>query len=920
MKNSIPVLIFLILISCKTDNYKAVPNTVTIENLKCEYAASPINIETSKPRFSWNISSLVSGQKQTHYQIQVSKGEDMTNPIWNSGKVKSSSTNQIVYEGENLESDSHYFWKVIAWDKNGQRLVSEVAFFGTALLHEKDWDAQWIGSGPVKEPNLEHGFLKSTKEQASLKDTIKHNGRSLLLRNEFESKKNIKSAKVYVTGLGYYELFLNGKRVGDHVLSPAKTNYSKEILYDTYDLKAHLKEGKNVFGIHLGNGWYNPYKQWWNEYRMQWFGAESAVLQLHIEYENGEKIKITSGDDWKYHEGPVLYNCIYDGEYYDANQEIENWSGVNYDDSNWNDVVIMEKPKGVLRSQTMQAIKVVQIIDPVKVHKPKPGVLVYDMGQNFAGWAKITVKGKKETILHLQFAEEIHEDGSINTTSNEHAKAEANYVLKGGDSESYEPKFTFFGFRYVEITADTELPEIEKIQGCVVYSDNELTGSFECANETINKIHRATVWSQKSNMIGFPLDCPQRDERLGWFGDAQVTAEEAMFNFDMPRFYHNWITGIRKNQNNLTGDIPIISPRPYIIDEGVEWSSTYLTMIWQYYVYYGDRKILEENYDAMKKYLIFLDNEAEDHILKKGWIGDWGSLVKDWEEGEPESVPTAFYYWNSKILAKIAHVLGEKKDVEYFSNKAETIKKAYNKRFFNPVTNEYHQGSQMANAFPLYLGLVLEENKEQVLNNLVDDIINKNNGHLTTGVLGSKYMIDALTMEGRADVAYLLATQTGYPSWSDMVEKYTTMSEFWTLKQSHNHVMTGSIDAFFYKTLAGFNLDENYPGCERIIIKPYIPESLPFVKASIKTIRGKVSVDWENDNATLNLKIEIPANMTGDIYIPVNKEKGDKLLEELISENQNIKFIDTTDKYQHFEVNSGAYEFVVKHGMSKEDK
>lgn len=907
MKNIIIILLLISSFSCKKDP------RVFIGNLKCEYASSPINIETSKPRFSWNISSGIYGQKQTAHQLLVSRQEDISNPIWDSGKINSSLTNQIIYNGEKLESNSKYYWQVIIWDKNGVRFESTVANFGTALLDQKDWDAEWIGAGPDTEPNLEHGFLKSVEEQASLTDTIKHDGRSLLLRNEFETEKEIKSAKVYVTGLGYYELYLNGSRVGDHVLSPAKTNYSKEVLYDTYEITTQLKEGLNVFGIHLGNGWFNPYKKWWNEYRMQWFGAKRAILQLHIEYENGEKIKITSGDNWKYHKGPVLYNCIYDGEYYDANSEIKNWSSLNFDDSNWKDVIIMENPKGALRSQTMQAIKIVQVIDPVEVYRPKEGVLVYDMGQNFAGWAKITVKGIKGTKLHLQFAEEIHEDGSINTTSNEHAKAEATYILKGGELETYEPKFTFYGFRYVEVTADSELPKIEKIQGCVVHSDNERTGHFECGNETINKIHRATVWSQKSNMIGFPLDCPQRDERLGWFGDAQVTTEEAMFNFDMPRFYNNWITGIRKNQDGSTGDIPIISPRPYIIDEGVEWSSTYLIMIWQYYVYYGDKNILYENYDAMKTYLKFLDTEADNHILKQGWIGDWGSLVKGWEEGEPESVPTAFYFWNSNILAKIATVLEEKEDTDYFSHKAETIKKAYNNRFFNPLKNEYHQGSQMANAFPLYLGLVPEEHKKFVLNNLVDDILNKNKGHLTTGVLGSKYMIDALTQNGRADVAYLLATQTGYPSWSDMVEKYTTMSEFWTLKQSHNHVMTGSIDAFFYKTLAGFNLDENYPGCERIIIRPFIPESLSYVKSSIVTIRGKVGIHWKNNNSELSLKVEIPANMVGEIYVPINKEGGDSFSEELNPNIQNIKFLDATDKYRRYLVDSGVYEFVVKH-------
>jgi alpha-L-rhamnosidase len=674
MKNFIPILILLIITSCKTDNSKISSNNLGIGNLKCEYAFSPINIETSTPRFSWIISSGIYGQKQTSYQILVSRQEDISSLIWDSGKINSSLTNQIIYNGEKLESNSKYFWRVIIWDRDGARIESAVTNFGTALLDQKDWDAKWIGAGPDKEPYLVKGFLKNVKEQASLTDTIGHDGRSLLLRSEFQTKKEIKSAKVYVTGLGYYELFLNGNRVGDHVLSPAKTNYSKEILYDTYDITSQLKEGKNAFGIHLGNGWFNPYKKWWNEYRMQWFGAKRAILQLHIEYENGEKIKITSSDNWKYHQGPVLYNCIYDGEYYDANQEIKNWASAIYDDSNWKDVIIMEGSKGALRSQTMQPIKVTQVIEPVKVYRPEQSVLVYDMGQNFAGWAKITVKGKKGTKLHLQFAEEIHEDGSINTTSNEHAKAEATYILKGGGSETYEPRFTFYGFRYVEVTADLELPEIVKIQGRVVHSDNELIGYFECANKTINKIHRATVWSQKSNMIGFPLDCPQRDERLGWFGDAQVTAEEAMFNFDMPLFYNNWITGIRKNQNDSTGDIPIISPRPYIIDEGVEWSSTYLIMIWQYYVYYGDKNILYENYDAMKTYLKFLDSEADNHILKQGWIGDWGSLVKDWEEGEPESVPTAFYYWNSKILGKIAEVLEEKEDVDYFLIKRKPLK------------------------------------------------------------------------------------------------------------------------------------------------------------------------------------------------------------------------------------------------------
>ncbi|MEN8193550.1 MAG: family 78 glycoside hydrolase catalytic domain [Bacteroidota bacterium] len=911
MKIIISFLIFIRLISSVNYSHSSNDTNLRIEKMKCEYAATPINVDRLKPRFSWIISSDTRGEKQTAYQIIVSKDEDMTCYLWDSGRINSSSTNQISYDGTELESNSLYFWQVRIWNKDSKMYKSKISSFGTALLHHDEWIAEWIGASPTQEPKLPNGFLKNAKEQYSLSDTIKHDGRSILLRNEFECKENIKNARIYVTGLGYYELLLNGEKVGDHVLSPAKTNYSKEVLYDTYDVTTQLLKGKNALGIHLGNGWFNPYKKWWQEYRMQWFGAKRAILQLHIEYENGSDTVITTNKYWKYKHGPIFYNCIYDGEFYDATKEITNWSSIDFDDSSWENVNIIEPPEGELRSQTMQAIKVTQLIDPVKVIESKPNIIIYDMGQNFSGWTKITVRGKRGTKLHLQFAEDINEDGTINTTSNENAKAEAVYILKGEDSETYESKFTFYGFKYVEVTAEPSLPEIESIQGCVVHSDNKLIGQFECGDETINKIHSATVWSQKSNMIGYPLDCPQRDERLGWFGDAQVTAEEAMFNFDMSLFYNNWITGIRKNQDQLSGDIPIISPRPYIWDEGVEWSSTYIILIWKYYIYYGDKSILIENYDAVKRYLGFLDSIAENYILKQGWIGDWGSLVKGWKEGEPESVPTAFYYWDSEILSKIAGVLEKEADSVYYSRKADIIKEAYNKRFFNPVKKEYNDGSQMANAFPLYLGLVPNKYKEAVLNNLVDDIINKNNGHLTTGVLGSKYMIDALTMEGRADVAYLLATQTGYPSWSDMVEKYTTMCEFWTLKQSHNHVMTGSIDAFFYKTLAGININENYPGCERIILKPYIPETLSHVKASVETIRGKVGIHWENNDSELRVNVEIPANVTADLYLPSETESKIYDGEILASNSNGIKFIGSTEGYVHYTVNSGKYKFVI---------
>lgn len=909
----LPGLIFLSVLFMGCDLLKQ-PQT-SVAELRCEYAIDPHNIDNPAPRFSWIIESEIRGQRQTAYQIHVSKNKTELGKklklLWDSGRVESAGATHIEYRGAPLASNSHYFWHVIIWDKDGLPHESRIAEFETAQFSPDDWSAKWIGSGPQKEPRSDHGFFKNPKEQYACEDTVVHDGRSVLLRREISCKESIKRARVFVTGLGFYEFYLNGAKVGDHVQAPAKTNYRKQVLYDTYDVTAQLKKGVNALGIHLGNGWFNPYKKWWRPYRMQWFGAKRAFMQLHVEYQNGATEIFTTDEHWKFAPGPILFNCIYDGEIYDANEEHYGWNAPGFDDSHWKKVNIVEPPGGKLISHVMPAIKVTQEIEPVKMHNPAPGVQVFDLGQNFAGWVRLRMKGEKGTKVQLRFAEDIFADGNIDVTSNEHAKATATYILKGGTSETYEPRFTYFGFKYVEITAEPKLPEIEKVTGCVVHSACEQTGIFECGNDVINKIHRATVWSQRSNMLGFPMDCPQRDERLGWFGDAQVTAEEAIFNFDMPLFYKNWLSGIQSNQDDKTGDIPIISPRPYIWDEGVEWSSTYIVMNWLYYLHYGDTRILEEHFESMERYVQFLDSISSEYILKPGWIGDWGSLVKGWKEGEPVSVPTAFYYWNSTILSKVADVLGKTSEAVAYKALASNIRDAYNRKFFNASTKQYNDGSQMANAFPLFLGIVPEKYRQEVLDNLVADIVEKNDGHLTTGVLGSKYMIEALSLFDRADIGWLLATQTGYPSWSDMVQKYTTMSEFWTLKQSHNHVMTGSIDAFFFKTLAGIHVDEANPGFKKIIIKPFIPDSLDYVKASIKTIRGTIASEWQQTDTELRFNLTIPANSSADVFFPVSGVE--KIYENGVkaSESEGITHLRSQANFEVFSLASGNYNFTV---------
>jgi len=889
------------------------PSQYKFEKLLVEYAQNPNNIDEMHPRFSWIISSDKRNQIQTAYRILVASSPaklKVPKPdLWDSGRIKSSETIQHEYENDNLKSNTTYYWRVISWDGDGKVHESPAAKFETAFLSGDEWIAKWIGKGPKSELLPLQGFYKNIKEQFPGKDTIVHDGNSLLLRHEVKLGKKIKSAKAYITGLGFYEFFINGVRVGDHVLAPAKTPYHKTILYDTYDVTNLLKQGVNALGIHLGNGWYNPYKKWWNDYRMQWFGSKKAIAQIHITCMDGTTKVITTDKNWKWALGPVTYNCVYDGEIYDANLDHEGWTKPGYNDSEWRPVTIFEKLKARLISHRMPAVKVNEIFKPQEVKVSRDGMKVFDMGQNFSGWIRIKAKGAMNSILKIRFAEDLNIDGTIDVTSNEHANATAEYIMKGQGIETYETHFSYFGFKYVEISALNGPLNIVDIEGRAVYSDNKQTGSFECDNLLVNKIHKATVWSQKSNMLGYPMDCPQRDERLGWLGDAQVTAEEAMFNFDMALFYENWFEGIKDNQDEKTGDIPIISPRPYIKDDGIEWSSTYLTMLWQYYSYYGDRRILSRHYPAMKRYMEFLKGISKDYILPMGWIGDWGSMVKGWKEGQPGSVPTAFYYLDAKIMADVAGVLGYNADQEYYLHLSGQIKEKYNKTYLNPETGNYNDGSQMANAFPLYLGIVPDEMKQKVLDNLVNDIVVNNSTHLTTGVLGTKYMPEALAQLGRGDIAWRIINQKSSPSWNDMMNKYTTMCEFWTLKQSKNHVMMGSIDSWFYKYIAGIQLDEKSPAFAEFQVKPFFPDSLRFGKAQIETMRGRISSEWEKNPGLFTLKLEVPFNTSATVFIPGSVKS--KILESMtpFEKVEGLEYLGFKNGNHILKVHSGNYLF-----------
>ncbi len=921
MKKIQLILTLFVLILTHREVFCSNLESLQISKLRCDFVK--ISGEGAKvtPRFSWIAVSDYRGAIQKAYQIEVASSADhLTNrpaDIWNSGKVESASTLLVTCNGRPLESNKSYFYRVTIWDGKGNSAKSEINHFKTSILDNSEWQATWIGAGPVHDPLPPKGFFSGAKDEGNSGDSVVHDGRSVLLRHGFHLAGRVRTATASVTGLGLYEFFVNGKKVGDQQLSPAKTPYHKEILFDTFDVTSMLVTGSNVLAIHLGNGWYNPYKKWWQEYRMQWFGHKKAILQLRLEYTDGTIETILSDRNWKTAPGPSLYNCIYDGEFYDASKEPPGWMRPGFDDTSWKNATEVEPPKGKLIPSDMPPVRVVQIFDPKKVTKSTSGAKIYDFGQNFAGWTRIVMKGEKGTKIKIRYSEELDLSGNLDVTCNENAKATAEYILKGEGTEVYEPHFTYFGFQFAEITTESPSTEIIKVVGCVVHSDNQPAGTFNCDNELVNKIHKATVWSQKSNMIGYPMDCPQRDERLGWMGDAQVTAEEAMFNFDMARFYRNWFSGIRANQDMTSGDIPIISPRPYMRDEGVEWSSTYLTMVWDNYLYYGDKQLINSHFDAMARYFRFLEGHASGFIQPKGWIGDWGSRSKNWKEGEPESVPTAYFYLDAVLLSKMAGLIGKKSDSVYYAGMAEKIKTAYNENYFQPGQNVYHDGSQMADAFPLYLNLVPHGHRELVLKSLVDQIMVTDSGHLTTGVLGTKYLPEVLSVNGRADIAWMLVNQKGYPSWSEMMKKYNTMCEFWTLKQSHNHVMMGSIDSWFYETLAGIRLLENYPAYGKTILHPYIPVDLGRVDCKLQTVRGDFSSGWVKRGNTLEMNIEIPFNCQSEVWLPF--KPGSVIYEsgKPVENAEEVTLVKKEGDVIAYKIGSGRYRFEVRFPSGK---
>jgi len=891
-------------------------NEVSIINLKCEYKVDPLGVDITKPRFSWNIESEQRGVYQSAYQLLVASSiENLNNDqgdIWDSKKIDSDRSIQVYYNGNQLESDQKYFWKVKVWDQDDFTHTSEPAIWTTGLFKESDWKAKWIGLDEAigdDDPNTSHRRLSSR-----------------MLRQEFDIEKKIKSATAFVSGLGLFEVYINGEKIGDQVLAPGLTEYDKRTFYMTFDLTKDLQFNKNAIGIILGNGRYFAPRN--NEpTETKTYGYPKAICQINILFEDGSTKIIKTDENWRLTtNGPTRKNNEFDGEFYDARMELDGWNKAGYDASDWISAKIVDKPGEKLVGQPSEPIKIIEELDPIEVNEVKPGVFIFDMGQNMVGWTQLFVNGKSGDKVTLRFAETVNDDGTLFLDNIRGAEVTDTYILNGDGEESWEPKFTYHGFRFVEMTGFPGKPKLNSIKGKVIHDALEVTGSFKSSNALINNIYKNAYWGIRGNYRSMPTDCPQRDERQGWLGDRSTECTGESYIFDISKLYNKWVTDMNDGQLE-SGSISDVAPSYWpLYTDNTTWPGTFLFASDMLYTQYGDLKTIETNYPAMKKWIEHMSQFLNNGIMSKDTYGDWcvpPEDVKLIHTGDPlritssEYIGTAYFYYELKLMAKFATLLGEE-GAEQYAETAEIMKSAFNDKFLDKLDVKYSNNTHTANILALAFDLVPNEYRKRILDNLLQKILAESDGHVGSGIIGGQWLMRTLTDNGHEDVAYTLATQNTYPSWGYMVEKgATTIWELWNGDEgdpgmnSGNHVMLlGDLIIWFYENLAGIKADPEIPAFKHIIMKPNVLGDLSYVDASYKSSYGIIKSRWELEKDKFKWDIIIPANTTATIYIPtVDKEEvmeGNKLA----SKSDGINFIGWEGKRAIFKVESGQYSFI----------
>ena len=875
-----------------------------VVDLSCEHKTDPMGVDVMQPRFSWKINGTGRNIMQTAYSIRVATDKNFTakNIIWQSGKINSAESVLQSYAGTTLQSGQRYYWQVKVWDANkNESAWSNAAFWEMGLLQPEAWKANWI------EP---------------VQDTVRHMP-GLLIRKNFVLKKKITTAKAYVTSHGFYELYLNGKKAGDEVFTPGWTAYQKRLQYQVYDVSSMLQQGNNAVGAMLADGWYRGSLAWENNWGI--WGKKLALLcQLQIKYADGTSETIITDNTWKgTQEGPVTLNGIYDGENYDARKEMKGWCNNDFDDSKWKTVKAVNYPKNDLIATQTVPVRKIQELKPVKIFRTPKGELVVDFGQNMVGWVKLKVKGNAGTTVSIRHAEVLDKFGNFYTDNLRAARAAANYILKGDEEETYEPRFTFFGFRYIAVDGYPGELKPGDVTGVVVHSDMKPTGTFECSNALINQLQHNIQWGQKGNFVDVPTDCPQRDERLGWTGDAQAFCRTAAFNMDVAAFFTKWLKDLAADQYP-DGKVPFVIPNVLKNSNATSagWGDVATIAPWTMYKVYGDKQILETQYPSMKAYVEYIRKTAGESYLWKGGsiFGDWlfyKSMRQTENDGytNPDMIATMFYAYSSKLLAQTAAVLGKADDEKIYNDIFEKVKNAFNKNYVT-AQGRIASESQTSYVLALNFNLLPEAMRPIATQYLVDDIKGRGN-HLSTGFLGTPYLCHVLTENGRNDVAYDLLLQESFPSWLYPVKMgATTIWERWDGQKtdstfqdvgmnSFNHYAYGAIGDWMYRVAAGIEIGT--PGYKHILIQPQTDKRLSFAKAGFESSYGKIASGWEMKDGEMIVQISIPPNTTATIKLPA--ADAEKITENGIVALTVFKNIKQEGKNVLIEVGSGEYVF-----------
>jgi alpha-L-rhamnosidase len=852
-------------------------NPLTVKRLRCEYKFDPLGIDVMKPRLSWELQSTEKKVLQTAYEVQVSFSEKelaKEKVIWESGEVKSDASVGVEYAGPALASGRTYFWHVRVWDNHAHATGwSAPAKWEMGLLEPADWKARWIT------PNL-------------IEDEAKSNPAPLLRKEfTFNPKKKVERVRLYASAMGLYEIELNGKRVGDQYFTPGWTAYDFRFQYQTYDVTDQLKSGPNCLGALLGDGWFRGhmgYEGLHNNY-----GKKVALLsQLVITYTDGTRETVASDATWKAATGPVLLSDIYDGETYDARLEKIGWSAAGYDDKDWKGVTALETPKAKLVAAAGPSVKKIEEVKPLKVLRTPAGDTVIDMGQNMVGWVKFRVTAPAGTTITLRHAEVLDKAGNFYTENLRDAKATIRYTASGKGTETFEPHFTFQGFRYVSVSGWPGEVNAADFTGIVAHSSIERTGNFETSNALLNQLEHNIIWGQKGNFLDVPTDCPQRDERLGWTGDAQVFSPTASFNFETVEFYEKWLKDLALDQQD-DGAVPHVIPNvlSHLTRKGDSassgWADVSVVVPWNVYRAFDDRRVLEQQYPSMKAWVEYMRKQAGDkYLYNTGFtFGDWLAFAttdSDYPGAttDKDFIQTAYFAHSTELLAKTAAVLGKKEDAAEYQALEEKIKAAFLGEFVTP-NGRLASNTQTAYTLALTFDLLPESMRAHAADRLAADV--RKFKHLTTGFLGASDLTWALSNSGHLDEAYMLLNRKEYPSWLYPVTKgATTIWERWDgIKEdgtfqdpgmnSFNHYAYGAIGMWMYSVVAGIGLDEAHPAYKHIFIAPRPGGGLTYAKASVDSVYGKVSSAWELADGTLKLKVEVPPNTTATVTMPNGK-------------------------------------------------